>query len=258
MRLLLPYLFTCAILVALAFVIHVVSTSHWSIEFLWSWILSVLYGNGVITHTSFHSIGPLWFLLALFWGIILVHAAIRLKKFCSPTLSILLCVVLALYAAQKQIQLPLSIQQGALGSFYIFIGYLIRRYLPSIILSSTYSVIPMAIIWLLSIKIGFLSILQCYLLPEIAALISAIFGTYFAYLVAYQLSKKSNFVEKVVVSIGRLTLLILCIHAVEDILIPWESFGIATPFIIVIRLIFALSIAYLLQRIRLIQWLFKV
>ena len=161
-RLLIPYLLSSIIIALSANIIFYTNKHSFDVHYIINWLQSIAYGNGVTEGTQFHSIGPLWFLPALFWGTIILSLLIQAAKYVSPVLTTLLCVIIALFLSQHKICLPLSILQGMLGVGYMYIGYLMRIYYPTIILKDRLSWIIIAVIWMFSFKSGYLSLVQCY------------------------------------------------------------------------------------------------
>lgn len=262
-KLIIPYFATCFIILLINAFINIIhfTPPHPS---LFTWIISSLLGIGVATKTPFYSVGPIWFLPALFWSIISFHFILKYKKYCLPIIIVITFTIISLYLAKKHIYLPFCCQQGALGVLFFYIGYLIRQNNPSIIISSPFSLLFMAIIWIISIKSGFLSIFQCYASPEIVTLSGAFAGSYFTYLLAYYVNNKVGFVRSLLIKIGQLTLLILCLHTIDNIFIPYDKIineiggGINIIFIISSRVILTFFLALVLSRIKIIKKIFNI
>lgn len=267
-RLLKPYMVTCILLIlfACATYFYFNKTINW--DFPLKWILSALYGNGIkneICNITLESVGPLWFLLALFWGTLIVQISLKYNKQCPALLTIILCVIISLYFSTHKLLLPFSIRQGMLSAGYIYLGYIIKKYYPAIIVQSKIAWIPLFIIWIMSIKSGFLSILQGYANPELITLLGALCGTYFAYLLSIWLTKNKR-ATTIFCSIGKLTLLILCIHTIEDILVPWQKIineipmysNITQVIVTVVRLIAVMGIVYLIKNMSFIKKTFNI
>ena len=266
-RLLKPYFVTCTLLILISCIIYLDLQGKTKWDFLLEWIISVLYGNGIeneICNIPLQSIGPLWFLLALFWGTLIVQTSLFYNKKCPALLTVVLCIIISLYLSTHNLLLPFSIRQGMLSVGYIYIGYIIKKQYPTIIIKSKIAWLPLLIIWIMSIKSGFLSILQGYANPELITLLGAICGTYFAYVFSTYLTK-NKIATTILCSIGKLTLLILCIHAIEDILIPWQriinaiptSHCIAQIVITITRLTIVMGIVYSIKKIPLVKRIFN-
>lgn len=264
-RLLIPYFLSCFIIVLLACISFSVNSHIFNVNYLLNWLESIIYGNGVTDGTQFQSIGPLWFLLALFWGTIITHLFIYYSKYVTPIFASLFCVIISLYLSQHKIQFPLSILQGMLGVGYLYIGFLIKQHHPTIILKSKLNLILITVIWIISFKSGYLSLVQCYAKPELLALVGAICGTYLIYIISNNIAKKENKLCSALTYLGRITLLILCVHSIEDRIVPWKTYindielnyYLSNSIIIFLRVFIVLSISIVLQRIRIIQKIFN-
>lgn len=264
-RLLLPYLISAAIIAILSSVILYIKNPTFDIHYLLNWLQSIAYGNGVTDGTQFQSIGPLWFLLALFWGTIILHLIIQSAKYISPIFIALLCVIISLYLSQHKIRLPFSVLQGMLAVGYLYIGYLIKQHHPSIILNSKLNLIPIVAIWIISFKSGYLSLVQCYANPELLALTGALCGTYLAYAASNSIAQKESKLCSILTNLGRMTLLILCVHSIEDSLVPWKTYVndielnhyLSNCIIIFVRVFIVISISFILQKFKLVQKIFK-
>ena len=121
-----PYYFTgmiiCLFSIPLAFY-----TGRPVLDTLWGWIGGTLYGAGVIgIHHLFHwmpiFIGALWFLWAIFWGVLVVRRVIDVVPEQYQFIAILLITWVGYQTAQT-IWLPLDIQAGFFATLFIYLGY---------------------------------------------------------------------------------------------------------------------------------------
>lgn len=265
-RLLIPYLLSSIIIALSANIIFYTNKHSFDVHYIINWLQSIAYGNGVTEGTQFHSIGPLWFLPALFWGTIILSLLIQAAKYVSPVLTTLLCVIIALFLSQHKICLPLSILQGMLGVGYMYIGYLMRIYYPTIILKDRLSWIIITVIWMFSFKSGYLSLVQCYANPELLALTGALCGTYLVYVISNHIAQRKDKMCRAFTELGKMTLLILCIHSIEDSIIPWKTYinnialhhYVSNCIIIFVRVLVVISISVVLLKFKFIQKIFKV
>ena len=151
-----------------------------------------------------------------------------------------------------------------LGVGYLYVGYLIKQHYPSIILNKL-NLILMAVIWIISFKSSYLSLVQCYANPELLALVGALCGTYIAYTVSNKIALGDNILCSILTNLGRMTLLILCVHSIEDSIIPWKTYinyielnhYLSNFIIIVIRVFIVISISLILQKFKLVQKIFN-
>lgn len=262
-RLLLPYLTTGAVLVVLLSLSAVLR--H---DFSWGlplhYLAGVGYGNSV-ADMSFQSVGPLWFLLALFWGIQIVQVALYFQKRCPAAISVGFCLIVSLLLAKNNILLPWSIRQGMMAAAYIYAGYAVKQYWPTVSLPSKIAWLPLLAVWAVSIKTGFLSLLQGYAQPELITLLGALCGTYFVYELSVFVLR-SQPVSAALESVGRLTLLIMCVHALEDLTVPWQQIAAQLPMpalagqvlIAATRIVLVLGVSYALRPLPFVQRLFNI
>lgn len=88
--------------------------------------LGMLYGSGVPLHEPFEwpRIGLLWFLPALCFAQIYLRLALRTS---APAL-VIVAIALAGGISGQYLWLPMDIQSGAIGAFFLYLGMLARRY----------------------------------------------------------------------------------------------------------------------------------
>ncbi|MFV0325722.1 MAG: acyltransferase family protein [Bacteroides xylanisolvens] len=264
-KLLTPYLLSCIIIIILSSVILHIDSHKFDIHHLTNWLQSIIYGCGVTEGTLFQSIGRLWFLLALFWGTIILHLTIHYTRYIHPLFISLLCVIISLHLSQHKIRLPLSILQGMLGVGYMYIGYLLKQYHPSITFKNKFNLVLIAVIWIISFKSSYLSMVQCYAEPQLLALTGALCGTYIFYAISNSIALKDSRLCTTLTSLGKMTLLILCVHSIEDSIIPWKTYineitlnhYLSNSIIIFVRIFIVLSISIILQKFKLVQKIFN-
>ena len=120
-----PYLITCCILLAISLVATSIKGAD-LLEDLWKCVKTAFYG-GKCPGCKGHFIGPMWFLLGLFWAVI-TYSFLR-NRMREPYRAV--CVWVLLFAAilsYKVWQLPLCLQSGMAAVVYIWIGDLIRTH----------------------------------------------------------------------------------------------------------------------------------
>ena len=129
-----PYAILCVIMFLITSclsVLHIVDIEDIKID-----LIRFAFGSGSNEDNAlFHDIptvGPIWFLLALFWGEFLLSVIIKNTRELTEPLftTILLSFVLFFigYLSARYIRLPLSIQAGMCAVPYLLIGGLIKKY----------------------------------------------------------------------------------------------------------------------------------
>lgn len=252
-RLIIPYLFTSSVCLFITIIIAIQNNNEFGL--IQKWLISFMYGSGM-PNNNFFSIGPLWFLLALFWAIIFLNIIIKSSTHIFPIVSILLLFFIGTYTYRKGYINLLSIQQGMVSVIFLYIGYIIKSHKNKTIKKVNYSLIPMFIIWIITIKSAFLSIVQCYFSSEILTISSAIFATYFTYIISIKI--KHIKIGLLLSSIGRTSLLLFCIHSIEYHFIEWNDLVNNTILCIFIRISFDLVFLYITVQNKIVRRIFSI
>lgn len=122
-RLLVPYLFT-ALLILVHMLIYQACHGGDVLNVLVTRLRALVLGSGTPRVFGMGpAIGALWFLLALFWSHLFLNLALRTR------FPFLFCMGLAAlsFSLHGVVFLPLSIQPGFSGTFFLFIGYQVRQ-----------------------------------------------------------------------------------------------------------------------------------
>lgn len=126
-QLLVPYYVTGVVILVVATVVnHFVWPEIDALNNAKSMLGALLYGSGAPHSEPFaiRQIGLLWFLWALFFSTGFTHLALKTKY---PLLTVCL-IAAAGWASSKVTWLPLSIQPGAMASFFMYLGFLARKH----------------------------------------------------------------------------------------------------------------------------------
>ena len=124
-RLLVPYIVTCAFVVMIASAKALIKgVSVW--KPFSEWCIAALYGAGDDWSDPLSKgIGAIWFLLALFFALVIVHYLLDKKYYKGMIIGI---AFVGWYSFElTKVWLPLSIQAGMLASLYVLIGYEARK-----------------------------------------------------------------------------------------------------------------------------------
>ncbi|MCR5097713.1 MAG: acyltransferase family protein [Lachnospiraceae bacterium] len=195
---------------------------------------ALLYGTGLIpTHPMFDVpfVGPIWFLPALFFALLIVRVCII-----SPVgyLGIAVCVALGYYSS-LYIWLPMEIQAGAVMSGYAAIGYIVRRITEAVKKDKTTVQNTMIclgvfiitlVVWLLYLRGEKESILFC--INQYPRGLVDYFGSPFAIftviLCSILIISHIPVVSTYLSFIGKNSLVMLCAHAVDTMMISWSFY----------------------------------
>lgn len=127
-RLLRPYFYTCMSICLLSIPLAIYQGKP-LLPTIFKWLGGCFYGSGGNMQPIIHMpvfIGALWFLLALFWGLLFVR---RIIDVFPPLGQFVAVVSLAWigYETAKVSWWPWDIQAGMTAGFFIYVGYLSRK-----------------------------------------------------------------------------------------------------------------------------------
>ena len=230
-RLLSPYIISCLIAtvlcVAATFFKDHTNSSAWQEMLKWLWISAYGSGSGhgsmIGTFGTGSEIGMMWYLLALFWSSIVVKVVSKNKM---AGIIALMISTIAIGTTMIFGWIPLSIQNGLATVMWVWLGYYIKEnnLLSDIInfIRSPWIVIVL-ITWFLSAVYGCIHLYGNYYKLGIVDVIGAIAGCLIIFGVCNFLSKKSVWVKKILSWIGINSLLIYCLHFLENSVYPISS-----------------------------------
>lgn len=194
-----------------------------SAEFL----AAAMYGAGTDWKLPFHikSIGAIWFLLAAFWGEILLRLSLKLKEY--YRIIFLTMILLAAILSCKKILLPLSIQPGMAAAFFMYLGYLGKKIVPQAkCMAKEVQIVGIfcaLIIWLeFIVKFDAFYLVRC----ELGQTVINIFRSVCACVVIFWFSKKienKKIISSRLAYIGKYSVIVLQLHIIEMNFIPWEG-----------------------------------
>lgn len=234
-----------------------------------NWTKASIYGAGATVDGPFwsihHSIGAIWFLLALFWAHLFVNMAVHL-----PYAFIWIALLFVIgYTSPRLGWLPWSIQAGMTASAFVYLGHLGRQINMSKLMGRYpwLWVIPLAL-WTASIRrfSGFSMALNQYGEQPLLTFLGALGGTLCVVGLSKLIDKYIPMFNSVLAKLGRHTLALLCVHLLEDDVLPWDiiipymlvrfSPLTATLTIFFVRLAFDLAMTLCLYRIPVVNRVF--
>ena len=225
-RLIVPYVCTVAAILALQILTTLVlgdcPKGMTYGEFILGWMNAALYGSASITGKELwpqqFRVGAIWFLLALFWARIFVSLAYK-HRF--PGM-IVVCLTILGAVSARYVWLPFSIQAGLAVSLFVYLGTVARRCnLLKKLTSHWLVVVISAFVWFYAIVFfnGFGMGLADYgsspsdvfrnIVGSIAAIITVVSISGF-------LDRHACHISTLLEQIGRLSLLILAVHIIDD------------------------------------------
>lgn len=207
---------------------------------LLDWINASIFGAGDMVSNPLWPqttrIGAIWFILALFWARLIVSLSYKTKY---PWLAIGIVFLAAIYST-KIVFLPFSIQPGMTSALFVYFGTCFRRY--SSLKSTDNSAMSVRArkltkhlimaaclsVWLLSIAqyTGFSMATNGYGITAYDYLRNiggGVASTYLILQACRDMERRfgASRLIKSAARIGRMTLLVLCLHLIEDNILPW-------------------------------------
>ena len=229
---------------------------------------ALLYGAGM-PHTdpfAIRQIGLLWFLWALFFSTGFTRLALKTKY---PLITVCL-IAAAGWASAKAIWLPLSIQPGAMASFFMYLGFLARKHgildkKPPLAL-----IVALILLWIASVYFGVsINIVVCFLSHGLLSIATSIAASYLVVLACKVAEQRLRTVSRFLNFFGQTTLIVMCFHAISDFCFPnlmlysWlEPFGFphtaVSVLILVLNVLWPLLGVFVSLRVPLLRKLFSV
>lgn len=246
---LIPYYVTGIAILAVATIVnHFVWPGIDAMQNAKSILGALLYGAGT-PHTgpfAIRQIGLLWFLWALFFSTAFTRLALRAKR---PLLIVSFLAVVG-WASAKAVWLPLSVQSGAMASFFMYLGFLARKHnlldkRPPLAL-----IAALTLFWIASIHFGVsINIVNGFLSHGLLSVAVSIAASYLVVLACKVTEQRLRTVSRFLNFFGQTTLIVMCFHAISDFCFPnlmlysWlEPYGF--PHALVSILILALNILW--------------
>ena len=216
-RLLLPYVFTCALLLLARMVVTLVLNGAGDAgrEFdVVGFLLAALYGSGTDFNLpgSLSAIGAIWFLEALLVALLEVRILLRWKK-AAPVVVIVLFVLAAW--SSTVLWLPFNIQSGFLGGGFVYVGYLLRkaefmtRRITPWLLVGTIAVCAAAFAFNVNVSLA-----SGYLGPWFLGVPVAVSTSCLVLLLSKGIADHLGPLKRLLSFYGRNSLIVLCVHLV--------------------------------------------
>lgn len=172
-------------------------------------LIAIFWCKGSVDTSLFGSlpaIGPLWFLVALFWGCLIVSNIKRIKEEIIQFLIVVLLFTLS-YMTIHKVRLPFCVQLGMSCSLFIWIGSMLMKYkVLEILQSSKVAKCISFILWMLSIIGGSLYMNGGFYGLGLISIISSVCATVLIFCIFQHTNITGGW-------IGKNTLTILCVHS---------------------------------------------
>ena len=239
-QMLTPYVITGLIVVALTWIIPrtVSFIAREDIGTAKDRLIGFFYGSGARYEDPagrILEVGPIWFFLGLMWALLIVKACIG-KKW--GAIIVALSVFVGMYTS-KIVFLPLSIQPGMVGAGYAYIGYLAKKASLKVkekikATDNDRGYLEKDVQWIFLFLSCALWVLY---LPKVTELlfcsrclyplgildgIGSLAGSAFIIMLCKMILDKIPLLSNFLHFFGKNTSIVLCVHAVDTVLIQWD------------------------------------
>ncbi len=227
--LLVPYVVTCAAIIALSAVINEgLLGGEDTLGVMRRWAFASLLGSGGDLYNGpffMPGIGALWFLLATFWGLILLRLLLNVR----PAVRIAAVIgifALSVWSERRFFQLPLSIQPGGCALLYMYIGWLARQgkdrfaALPREL--RAFIAVCAVLIWIaFSVRFESFWLVHCDIGRGIIDVFGSLCASYAVILFSQWLDRHTHALRGALSYLGQYSLVMLCAHIIELDVFPW-------------------------------------
>lgn len=224
--LLLPYVVTCLIVALIsAFNDAVIYHGTNPLNTFWQWIRAMFYGAGDPTPRLWDvpQVGALWFLLASFWGCLLLRLVLMLK----PWMRIPL--VIGIFAAgnlTRFLWYPFSIQAGAVALLFMYIGYLFSRVkektetFPAEV-KAAFLVLCMGVMWCFCQDSQMFRLVRADVGRGSVDILASLCTCWVVIMLSRGIDRFVRPLAKPLEWMGKYSILVLCFHLIELSCFPW-------------------------------------
>nr|WP_304306296.1 acyltransferase family protein [Bifidobacterium catenulatum] len=188
------------------------------------WGKAVFYGSGDISELTLwpvdFRIGAIWFLLALFWAHLLLHVFAKLPQ---TPIWVAGCFALG-YVSARYIWLPWSLQSGMCAVAFLYIGYLAKQHdVLGLMQRFHWLWLAAGVVWIVDIAFfgGMSMAMNDYGTKPVLAVVGSLAGTLCLVGIS-ECIDKVPVVGSALSLAGRSSLAILCVHLIEDDVLPWQ------------------------------------
>lgn len=217
-RLLVPYAIVCAILIALTVVCRLLlghtnpPTQFFGVR---SCVEACLTGAGSFSLPLPEGqtiVGAIWFLEALFWALLEVRLCLEVPRLAPFVVCVLFVVGIKF---TTRVFVPLNILQGTIAALYVYLGWLARN------VSLLERDVPLPVVVVLSVVAivaawsgVYVSLVRAYLGPHCIGFVTSLTTSLLVVLAAKVISDKGGTPKRLLVWVGRNSLVFLGVHLI--------------------------------------------
>lgn len=249
-RMLVPYLFTCILILLLKII--------YEQEDVWNWILAIVWGSSSIHNPGLWgqmpNVGTVWFLLSLFVCRFLYFYLQSKLNFKILSITLLVLFLVAAYL-RNYISLPFSLLASFAALLFFHIGVVVKeRALLNISNKSIFLLIS-GIVWFICLRYSTIDVGKCEYNLFYLDVISSLFILYIIKVGCMYIDKYSSFSSKCFSYLGRYSMIILCFHDVDLKMIA-PHFTVNPYLYFVFQLMFYILCIELARRIKFLKTVF--
>lgn len=250
-RLLLPYFVTILICIC---TMLLKNNSIYNFNLLIKEIVKqFLWGNGcsyTFLGHNFKGVGPVWFLITLFFSKILFdYINLYLKNHYNKIVVFSFLLLLGVEIGTLY-WLPQGFDLVFIFIFYLYIGYWYQNEFDKLKVNKTYIFITMFLLWTISLGFKFNIEIAIRSYPYgILCIVQSLCGTY-CIIELCKLITNIDICKKIFAYIGKLSLIILCIHSIESSIIEWQNIEINVFIVCIVRVILSILLALVFNCIK--------
>ena len=214
-----------------------------------------LWGNGCdynFLGINFTGVGPIWFLITLFFSKLIfdfINYKASKNNLITNIIIYSFCLLLGLEIGEV-LWLPHGLDLVLIFLFYLYVGYLFKTQFDNLKVNKTLIFVIAFAIW--GICLGMNMFVELAMRGYPLGLLSIIESICASYCIIElcKVMAKNKYLNRFLTKVGIMSLTILCIHAIENFLINWETLNINLYALTFIRLVMILVLAFIFTWIK--------
>lgn len=202
-------------------IMNLVGLAHRALQGnLREWVDVFLMPSVLMVNNHQSRLGPLWYILALFWGWCLFYSVVQIKN---EKLQVGAAVLSALLGgALMPFRLPFQIAPGLVAFAFVYAGYLLKK--KKVLEKKLHPLlyIVCTVIWLVIVNIGSMDLYSYDVKFGIVSVAGSMCGAFLLIKLFLYVNLAEWRILDGVRWIGRYSMWFMCIHALENAIFPWK------------------------------------